>query len=86
MEDKIKLEVEKINTILSKETPYDDWHKGRHSALRGVKVALELILNEAIVKQEKACATCKYYKPDNNPTCSECFARDKHVPASLNEV
>lgn len=46
---------------------------------------LKLNLAGVSKREERAalsCSTCEYYKPDNNPVCSSCFARGKHVLAT----
>lgn len=75
MKDKIKLEVEKIDRILNNENAHGDWIKGRHSALRGVKVALENILNGEAVKLREVCSKKTQHndmKSANWKYCSEC--------------
>ena len=65
----LELEIENINRILNTETPCDDWVKGRHSALRGVRSSLEKILNGYV--GEKSFCQCGY-RSANDEYCKEC--------------
>jgi len=56
MKKEITSMIENIEEILNKEYAYNDWHQGRHSALRGVKQRLEIILNEEIKRERTKVA------------------------------
>ena len=79
MKEQIRLAVQDIDRILKEENAHDDWLKGRHSALRGVKSRLERILNEGIrEREEPVCPTCNgtgivYIDEDiKNTLCPDC--------------